>query len=83
MREAIEQASIIRARPAGDDDDLHRARRPAAGAGETRLATISTLFLTPVAYLLLGRFLTAKTHEETRLQCELEEAAYVGAEPAQ
>lgn len=48
------------------------------------LATVSTLFLTAVAYLLLpGRFVTPKTHEETRLKRELEEAAYVDLEPAQ
>jgi HAE1 family hydrophobic/amphiphilic exporter-1 len=42
--------------------------------GGLGLATVSTLFLTPVAYLLLGRFVTPKAHEEVRLQRELDEA---------
>jgi len=51
--------------------------------GGLGMATVSTLFLTPVAYLLLGRFITPKVHEEARLKRELEEAAYSGAEPAE
>ena len=51
--------------------------------GGLGLATISTLFLTPVAYLLLGRFITPKVAEESRLKRELEEAAYIGVEPAE
>ncbi|MEJ6782274.1 efflux RND transporter permease subunit [Aminobacter sp. Piv2-1] len=51
--------------------------------GGLGLATLSTLFLTPVAYLLLGRFITPKVAEETRLKRELEEAAYTGVEPAE
>jgi HAE1 family hydrophobic/amphiphilic exporter-1 len=51
--------------------------------GGLGLATVSTLFLTPVAYLLLGRFVTPKSHEQARLKRELEEAAYVDAEPAE
>ncbi|MFC5386248.1 efflux RND transporter permease subunit [Aquamicrobium segne] len=51
--------------------------------GGLGLATISTLFLTPVAYLLLGRFVTPKVEEESRLRRELEEAAYVNVEPAE
>jgi HAE1 family hydrophobic/amphiphilic exporter-1 len=51
--------------------------------GGLGLATASTLFLTPVAYLLLGRFITPKVHEEARLKRELEEAAYTGVEPAE
>lgn len=51
--------------------------------GGLGLATVSTLFLTPVAYLLLGRFVTPKTHEESRLKRELEEAAYANVEPAE
>ena len=47
------------------------------------LAAASTLFLTPVAYLLLGRWVTPKVHEEARLKRELEEAAYAGMEPAE
>jgi hydrophobic/amphiphilic exporter-1 (mainly G- bacteria), HAE1 family len=51
--------------------------------GGLGMATVSTLFLTPVAYLLLGRFVTPKVHEEQRLKRELEEAVYSGAEPAE
>jgi HAE1 family hydrophobic/amphiphilic exporter-1 len=39
--------------------------------------------LTPVAYLLLGRFITPKVEEEARLKRELEEAAYANMEPAE
>jgi len=51
--------------------------------GGLGLATVSTLFLTPVAYLLLGRWVTPKVHEEARLKRELEEAAYNNMEPAE
>jgi HAE1 family hydrophobic/amphiphilic exporter-1 len=51
--------------------------------GGLGLATVSTLFLTPVAYLLLGRFVTPKAHEQARLKRELDEAAYSGVEPAE
>ncbi|MEO9341181.1 efflux RND transporter permease subunit [Mesorhizobium sp. SB112] len=51
--------------------------------GGLGLATVSTLFLTPVAYLLLGRFVTPKVEEEARLKRELEEAAYNNVEPAE
>ena len=51
--------------------------------GGLGLATVSTLFLTPVAYLLLGRFITPNVEEEGRLRRELEEAAYVDMEPAE
>ncbi len=37
-------------------------------------AAISTLLLTPVAYLLLARFSKPKTHEEARLESELASA---------
>ena len=47
------------------------------------LALLSTIFLTPVAYLLLGRFVTPHVEEETRLKRELEEAAYANMEPAE
>jgi len=43
--------------------------------GGLGLATVSTLFLTPVAYLLLGRFITPKIEEEARLDRELTAAA--------
>jgi HAE1 family hydrophobic/amphiphilic exporter-1 len=42
--------------------------------GGLGLSTISTLYLTPVAYLLLGRFVTPRIEEEKRLHRELEEA---------
>jgi HAE1 family hydrophobic/amphiphilic exporter-1 len=51
--------------------------------GGLGLATVSTLFLTPVAYLLLGRWVTPKVHEEARLKRELQEAAYANVEPAE
>jgi len=51
--------------------------------GGLGMATVSTLFLTPVAYLLLGRFITPKVEEEARLKRELQEAAYTNAEPAE
>ena len=51
--------------------------------GGLGLATVSTLFLTPVAYLLLGRFITPNVEEEGRLKRELEEAAYIDMEPAE
>ncbi|MGD9914095.1 MAG: efflux RND transporter permease subunit [Rhizobiaceae bacterium] len=51
--------------------------------GGLGMATVSTLFLTPVAYLLLGRFVTPKVQEEARLKRELQEAAYTNTEPAE
>ncbi len=39
--------------------------------GGLGLATIATLFVTPVAYLLLGRFTKPKVEEEARLEREL------------
>ena len=51
--------------------------------GGLGLAAASTLFLTPVAYLLLGRFVTPNIEEEARLKRELEEAAYTNMEPAE
>ncbi|MCV3207306.1 efflux RND transporter permease subunit [Mesorhizobium sp. YC-39] len=100
VREAIEQASIIRLRPvmmtmictvlggvplvlasgAGAEARIALGWVIVGGLG---LATISTLFLTPVAYLLLGRFVTPKVEEESRLKRELEEAAYANIEPAE
>ncbi len=43
--------------------------------GGLGLATLSTLFLTPVAYLLLGRFVTPNVENHKRLDRELEHAA--------
>jgi HAE1 family hydrophobic/amphiphilic exporter-1 len=45
--------------------------------GGLGLATLSTLYLTPVAYLLLARFTAPKVEEERRLVKELEEAQRV------
>ena len=42
--------------------------------GGLSFAAISTLFLTPVAYLLLARFSKPKAHEAQRLETELENA---------
>ena len=42
--------------------------------GGLGLATLSTLYLTPVAYLLLARFSVPKAEEETRLMRELDAA---------
>ncbi|PVA10641.1 multidrug transporter AcrB [Pelagivirga sediminicola] len=47
--------------------------------GGLGLATLSTLYLTPVAYLLLARFSAPKAREEARLMQELEEAQTQGA----
>jgi HAE1 family hydrophobic/amphiphilic exporter-1 len=100
VREAIEQASLIRLRPVMMTmictvlGGLPLVLATGAGAearialgwiivGGLGLATASTLFLTPVAYLLLGRFITPNVQEEARLKRELEEAAYAGMEPAE
>jgi HAE1 family hydrophobic/amphiphilic exporter-1 len=45
--------------------------------GGLGLATVSTLYLTPVAYLLLARFSAPKAEEDRRLVRELEEAQRV------
>ncbi|WP_336057543.1 efflux RND transporter permease subunit [Nitratireductor sp. CH_MIT9313-5] len=42
--------------------------------GGLGLSAVSTLYLTPVAYLLLGRFITPKVEEEARLTRELDQA---------
>ncbi|HEY9037400.1 MAG TPA: efflux RND transporter permease subunit [Roseovarius sp.] len=46
--------------------------------GGLGLATLSTLYLTPVAYLLLAGFSTPKAKEEARLQKELQAAQAQG-----
>ncbi|MEQ9572621.1 MAG: efflux RND transporter permease subunit, partial [Nitratireductor sp.] len=51
--------------------------------GGLGLATASTLFLTPVAYLLLGRFVTPKAEEEARLHREIEQAQRPAATPGE
>jgi HAE1 family hydrophobic/amphiphilic exporter-1 len=100
VREAIEQASLIRLRPVMMTmictvlGGLPLILATGAGAearialgwvivGGLGLATLSTLFLTPVAYLLLGRFVTPHADEQARLKRELQEAAYTGVEPAE
>ena len=50
--------------------------------GGLSFAAISTLYLTPVAYLLLARFSTPKAEEEARLEKELDAANGI-AEPAE
>jgi HAE1 family hydrophobic/amphiphilic exporter-1 len=50
--------------------------------GGLGFAAISTLYLTPVAYLLLARFSRPKVEEEARLERELD-AAQVRAAPAE
>ena len=50
--------------------------------GGLSFAAISTLYLTPSAYLLLARFSKPKAEEEARLERELDDANGV-TEPAQ
>ncbi|WP_265518569.1 efflux RND transporter permease subunit [Nitratireductor luteus] len=92
VREAIEQASLIRLRPVAMTmictvvGGLPLVLASGAGAearialgwvivGGLGLSALSTLYLTPVAYLLLGRFITPKVEEEARLERELTHAA--------
>lgn len=92
VREAIEQASLIRLRPVLMTmictvvGGLPLVLATGAGAearvalgwvivGGLGLSAISTLYLTPVAYLLLGRFVTPKVEEEARLDRELQNAS--------
>ena len=49
--------------------------------GGLGLATIATLYVTPVAYLLLGRFTKPKSDEEKRLDRELAHAATLEMKP--
>ncbi|EKF17731.1 efflux RND transporter permease subunit [Nitratireductor pacificus] len=96
VREAIEQASLIRLRPVAMTmictivGGVPLVLASGAGAearialgwvivGGLGLAALSTLFLTPVAYLLLGRFMTPKAEEEARLERELDHAAGLDA----
>ena len=92
VREAVEQAALIRLRPVAMTmictvvGGLPLVLATGAGAearvalgwvivGGLGLSALSTLYLTPVAYLLLGRFITPKVEEEARLERELEHAA--------
>ncbi|TRL37466.1 efflux RND transporter permease subunit [Rhizobium straminoryzae] len=47
--------------------------------GGLGMATLVTLYITPVAYLLLARFAKPHAHEEQRLQDELERAGHRAA----
>ncbi|MEI4470485.1 efflux RND transporter permease subunit [Frigidibacter sp. MR17.24] len=49
--------------------------------GGLGLATVATLYLTPVAYLLLARLTRPKVEEEARLLSELDSAAALTARP--
>jgi HAE1 family hydrophobic/amphiphilic exporter-1 len=51
--------------------------------GGLGLSTLSTLFLTPVAYLLLGRFIKPKAEEDARLAREIDEAHAPRAQPGE
>ncbi|KZM49421.1 efflux RND transporter permease subunit [Labrenzia sp. OB1] len=51
--------------------------------GGLGLATASTLFLTPVAYLLLGRFIVPAAQEEERLHNEIDAARLIGQVPGE
>lgn len=92
VREAIEQASLIRLRPVMMTmictvvGGLPLVLASGAGAearialgwvivGGLGLSSVATIYLTPVVYLLLGRFVTPKVEEEARLQRELTSAA--------
>ncbi|WP_404934530.1 efflux RND transporter permease subunit [Nitratireductor sp. L15S-10] len=96
VREAIEEASLIRLRPVAMTmictivGGVPLVLASGAGAearvalgwvivGGLGLSTLSTLFLTPVAYLLLGRFITPKVEEEERLERELHHASRIGS----
>ena len=76
VRQAIEEAANIRLRPVV----MTMLCTIVGGLG---LATVSTLYLTPVAYLLLGRFVTPKVEEEKRLHRELEQANTPKVQPAE
>ncbi|MEO4001646.1 efflux RND transporter permease subunit [Mesorhizobium sp. CAU 1732] len=51
--------------------------------GGLGLSTISTLYLTPVAYLLIGRFVTPHVEEEQRLHREMREAQTPKLQPGE
>jgi HAE1 family hydrophobic/amphiphilic exporter-1 len=89
VREAIEEAAIIRLRPVMMTMmstvlgalPLILSSGPGAEAREALgwvivlglgLASVATLFLTPVAYLLLARFSKPQQEEQDRLNRELD-----------
>ncbi|MEF2550827.1 efflux RND transporter permease subunit [Aurantimonas sp. A2-1-M11] len=97
VREAIEQAALIRLRPvmmtmiATVVGGVPLVLASGAGAearvalgyvivGGLGLATFSTLFVTPVAYLILGRFSTPNAEKTARLQRDIAEAEAAHAE---
>lgn len=51
--------------------------------GGLGLSTLATLYLTPIAYLLLGRFVTPKVEEEKRLDRELRQASGEQLQPGE
>ena len=51
--------------------------------GGLGLATFSTLYITPVAYLILGRFATPNAERMSRLERDLKAAEAAGAAPAE
>lgn len=65
---------LILARGAGAEARIALGWVIVGGLG---LATLSTLYVTPVAYLLLGRFIRPKVEEEKRLEKELQMALMV------
>ncbi len=97
VREAVEEASVIRLRPvmmtmistilggvplifshgAGAEARMSLGYVIVGGLG---LATVATLFLTPVAYLALARFSPSGAEREAELERQL---AAAGAEPAE
>lgn len=91
VREAVEQAALIRLRPvmmtmiATVVGGVPLVLASGAGAearvalgyvivGGLGLATFSTLYVTPVAYLILGRFSTPNAEKAARLQRDIAEA---------
>ncbi|HEX2019495.1 MAG TPA: efflux RND transporter permease subunit [Aurantimonas sp.] len=97
LREAIEQATLIRLRPvmmtmiATVVGGLPLVFASGAGAearvalgyvivGGLGLATISTLYVTPVAYLILGRFSRPNAEKTAQLNRDLAEAERQAAE---
>jgi HAE1 family hydrophobic/amphiphilic exporter-1 len=98
LREAIEQASLVRLRPVvmtalstvlgGLPLILgHGAGAEARAAlgwvviGGLGFATLFTLFLTPAAYLVFGRFAKVRAAESQIVEKELAEAAAIEARP--
>ena len=63
-----------RGRPTNADATLARQALGWTIVGGLSFAAVSTLYLTPVAYLLLARFSKPKAEEEKRLERELSAA---------